>query len=251
MNLLLDVGNTAVKWACCKCGTPGTLGTPEHFVHRAGNLGALADAAWSGLQPVDKVLIASVAGREMETALADWFQDRWRVRPVFLRATARACGVTNAYSAPETLGIDRWAAAIAAHHGYPGAVCVVDCGTAITLDMVTADGEHRGGLILPGIGLIQQMLLQNTAQLSLSGKQPAVTPLADTTEAGIYSGAIYMVVAAIERSVADMRAELAADIDIVLTGGDAGRILPLLQFDTHHAADLVLRGIAMLAGETS
>ena len=248
MNLLLDVGNSVVKWACFTEGRPVRSG---HFVHRAGNVGALADAAWSGLAPADKVLIANVAGMDMETALAAWFQEHWQVQPVFLRATARACGVTNAYRVPETLGIDRWAAVIAAHHGYPGAVCVVDCGTAITLDMVTADGEHRGGLILPGIELIQQMLSQNTAQLRLSGKQPAATPLADTTAAGIYGGAIYMVVAAIERSVADARAALGTGIDIVLTGGDAGRVLPLLQGKAHHAADLVLRGIAMLAGETS
>jgi type III pantothenate kinase len=246
MNLLLDVGNTAVKWACFTNGRPGTSG---RFVHRAGDVGALADAAWSGLQPADKVLIANVAGREMQTALAAWSLDNWQVPPVFLRATARACGVSNAYSDPATLGIDRWAALIAAHHGYPGAVCVVDCGTAITLDVVTAEGEHLGGLILPGIELMQQMLLQNTAQLRLSGKQPAATPLAVTTAAGIHGGAVYMVVAAIDRSVADMRAELGTAIDIVLTGGDAGRVMPLLQGDAHHAADLVLRGIAMLAGE--
>jgi len=246
MNLLLDVGNSAVKWACFTNGTPGAAG---HFMHHAGNIEALADAAWSRLQPADRVLVASVAGGDMDSALAAWFLNYWQVQPVFLRATARACGVSNAYSDPETLGIDRWAAVVAARHAFPGAVCVVDCGTAVTLDLVTADGEHRGGLILPGIEVMQQMLMQNTAQLRLSGKQPVATPLADTTEAAVYGGAVYMVVAAIDRSVADMRAELGADIDIVITGGDAGRVLPLLQGGVHHAADLVLRGIAMLAGE--
>ncbi len=246
MNLLLDVGNTAVKWACYTNGRPGTSG---RFVHSAGNLGVQADAAWSGLPPAGKVVIASVADRETDAALASWFLAHWRVEPVFMRATARACGVTNAYTAPETLGIDRWAAVVAAHHAYPGAVCVVDCGTAVTLDMVTAEGLHRGGLILPGIEILQQMLSQNTARLRLSGKQPGATPLADSTEAGIYSGAVYLLVAAIDRSVADMRAELDTGIDLVITGGDAERILPLLHGKAQYAADLVLRGIAMLAGE--
>jgi type III pantothenate kinase len=246
MKLLLDVGNTAVKWTCFASGRPGTSG---RFVHSTGSFGVQADAAWSGLPPADRVVIASVAGRETEAALAAWFQAHWRVEPVFLRATARACGVTNAYPAPETLGIDRWAAVVAAHHGYPGAVCVVDCGTAVTLDMVTAEGLHRGGLILPGIEILQQMLSQNTARLRLPGKQPAATPLAESTAAGIYSGAVYLLAAAIDRSVADMRAELGTGIDIVVTGGDAERILPLLHENAQHAADLVLKGIAMLAGD--
>jgi type III pantothenate kinase len=246
MKLLLDVGNTAVKWAC---ESSGRLGMTGQFVHRTGNIGTLADAAWSGLQPADKVLVASVAGNDIQAALLAWFHDHWQVQPVFLRSTASACGVTNAYTDPETLGIDRWAAIVAAHQRYPGAICVVDCGTAVTLDMVTAGGEHRGGLILPGIGMLQQTLLQNTAQLRLSGKQPVATPLADTTAAAIYGGAVYMLVAAIERSVADMRAEQGVSIDIVMTGGDAGRILPLLNGPAQHQPDLVLQGVAMLAGE--
>ena len=246
MNLLLDVSNTAVKWAC---ESSGRLGASGHFVSRAGNIETLAEAAWSRLQPADKVLVASVAGNDTEAALLAWFQENWQVQPVFLRSTASAFGVTNAYTDPETLGIDRWAAIVAAHQRYPGAVCVVDCGTAVTLDMVTAGGEHRGGLILPGIEMLQQMLLQNTAQLRLSAKQPAATPLAETTAAGIYSGAVYMLVAAIERSVADMRAEQRVGIDIVMTGGDAGRILPSLHGVVQHQPDLVLQGIAMLAGE--
>lgn len=246
MNLLLDVGNTAVKWACFADDKPGIAG---RFVHREGNFTELADATWSGLQAPGKVLVANVAGKDMEVALTTWCVARWQLQPVYLRATAHACGVSNAYPDPESLGIDRWAALVAAHHGYPGAVCVVDCGTAVTLDMVTAAGEHRGGLILPGIEMLQQILLRNTAELRLSGEPPEATPLADNTTAGIYSGAVYMVVAAIERNVADMSAEQGANIDIVITGGDAGRVLPLLHAAAHQDPDLVLRGITLLAGE--
>jgi len=246
MNLLLDVGNTAVKWACFADDRPGVAG---RFVHREGDFAVLADAAWSGLPPPGKVLVANVAGKDLEVALTAWCTARWQLQPVYLLATAHACGVSNAYPDPASLGIDRWAALIAAHHGYPGAVCIVDCGTAVTLDMVTAAGEHRGGLILPGIEMLQQALLQNTAQLQLSGKPPAATPLADNTSAGIYGGAVYLVVAAIERSVADMNAGQGITIKIVMTGGDAGRVMPLLHTDADHDPDLVLRGIALLAGE--
>jgi len=246
MRLVLDVGNTAVKWACFDNGGQGTTG---RFVYRAGDIGALADVAWSCLQPAEEVLIASVAGQEAETALVAWFTAHWQVQPVFMHTTAYARGVTNAYTEPETLGIDRWAALVAAHHAYPGAVCVVDCGTAVTLDLVTAEGIHHGGLILPGIGLMQQLLSQKTAQLQLSEMRQAISPLAVDTAAGIISGAAYMAAAAIDHSVADMRAQKGADIDIVLTGGDAGLVLSLLRGRVHHVVDLVLRGIILLAGD--
>jgi len=246
MKLLLDVGNTAVKWGCLE---NGRLGRTGRFVHRGEDIGALAAAEWSGLRVPDGVCIASVAGKETVAELEAWIAGHWKQQPVYVRAGAEACGVSNAYGRPEQLGIDRWAAVVAAHHDYPGAVCVVDCGTAITLDLVTGDGRHRGGLILPGIGMLQQQLLHNTAALSLADEPPVVTPLASDTAAAIEGGAVYFAAAALERIVADMRRELQNDITMVITGGDALRVLTLLHGAAHHDPDLVLRGIAMLAGE--
>jgi len=245
MNLMLDIGNTAVKWGCIE---NGKLGATGWFVHRDGDVGSLATGAWTEFGVPDQVFIASVAGKETEDTLAAWCAGHWQRQPVYLHVTHEACGVRNAYHNPGQLGIDRWTAVIAAHHDYPGTVCVVDCGTAITLDLVTGEGEHRGGLILPGIEVLQQMLLHNTAGLSLSTERPAPTPLAKTTAAALEGGAAYLVVAALERIVADMCAEQNTDIAIVITGGDAMRVLSLLHGPVHHEPHLVLRGIAILAG---
>lgn len=246
MRLLLDVGNTAVKWGCFAAGALAPTGG---FGYRDGRIDALADAAWQALPAPEAVYIASVGTAQTGAALAAWFAARWQVQVVFLHSAATACGVSNGYPVPEDLGIDRWAAVIAAHHGYPGTVCVVDCGTAITLDLVTAGGEHCGGLILPGIDVMQQALLRETAGLRAPAARPVASPLADNTAAGIEGGAVYLLAAGIERIVADMRRECDTEITMVLTGGAAGRLLPVLPGGVSHDPDLVLRGVAMLAGE--
>jgi type III pantothenate kinase len=139
---------------------------------------------------------------------------------------------------------------IGAHHQHLGAVCVIDCGTAITLDLLAADGQHRGGLILPGIEMLKQVLLADTAEVKPSAVPPLVTLLAGSTGAGVHGGAVYMAVAAIDRFVNDVAARLGQDIKVLITGGDAGTILTLLAHPAHHDPELVLRGLAILAGET-
>lgn len=245
MILLLDVGNTSVKWGLCEGGNIVTSGS---FIHCKNNINDLADQSWSELQMPAGVYIANVGGEELGRQLFGRIEKQWGIAPVFITTTRQACGVTNAYAVPEHLGVDRWAALIGAHHHASGAVCVVDCGTAITLDMLGADGVHQGGLIFPGVEMLKQMLLKNTAVNSLSRAQKPANLFAMGTDDAINSGALYVAVAAIDRIVADMASELNAYLDMVITGGDASRILTLLAGSARHDPELVLKGLAMLAG---
>ena len=246
MILLLDVGNTSVKWGVCEGGNIVTSGS---FIHRGNDINDLAERSWPELQKPVGVVIANVAGEELERRLTGWIVRQWDITPVFIAATGRAGGVTNAYTTPEHLGVDRWAALIGAHHHHgSGAVCVVDCGTAITLDMLAADGVHQGGLILPGVGMLQQLLLKNTALTNSSRAQKPASPFAMGTADAINDGALYMAVAAIDRVVADMASASDAHLDVVITGGDASRILTLLVCPARHDSELVLKGLVMLAG---
>ena len=155
--------------------------------------------------------------------------------------------MTNAYTLAGDLGVDRWAAIVGAHHGYPDAVCVVDCGTAITIDLVAASGEHCGGLILPGADMLQKSLLDNTAGIkSPDVLQPAVL-LAHGTRDAVNSGVLYLAAAAIDRIVTEMGVAAGETTGVVITGGDAERILPLLEVAAHHEPDLVLQGLAILS----
>ena len=136
--------------------------------------------------------------------------------------TARsACGVTNAYHAPGDLGADRWVAMIAAHHRVAGAVCVIDCGTAVTVDLVAASGEHRGGLILPGVRLLGQTLAVNTAGIHLQVDAAATGLLGRTTREGVIGGAQYLVAAAIDRIAADVIGHAGEPVTVIITGGDS------------------------------
>ena len=227
------------------------MGASGRFIHRDKNFHALADQAWSELPAPAAVCIANVAGEALGTQLSGWIGQQWGITPVFITTTGQACGVTNAYTVPEHLGVDRWAALVGARHHGSGAVCIVDCGTAITVDLLAADGVHRGGLILPGVAMMQQMLQQDTAVANVPRKEEPAKLFAMGTEDAINSGALYMAVAAIDRIVADMTTGQGVPAEVVITGGDAGRIMTLLGCPVRHDPGLVLKGLAMLAGEHS
>jgi type III pantothenate kinase len=245
MMLLLDIGNTSVKWAVRESGVMSPGGC---FQHQGEDFKTLAQAAWGGLQVPEKIVVSNVAGSDMGDSLADWALNYWGLTPVFVRVTDKAFGVTNAYARPTDLGVDRWAALIGAHSSNSGALCIVDCGTAITLDFLAADGVHKGGVILPGVAMLERMLLKNTADISLSNDSQFAAPFATGTSDAVHGGATYMVAAAIDRIVTDMEVAAGTRPGVIITGGDAGRIQSLLSCSTRHAPDLVLKGLAILAG---
>jgi type III pantothenate kinase len=246
MRLLVDAGNTAIKWGLWQAGE---ITSADRFVHRGHGLEMQLTQSWGALPRPANVYVANVAGKEMSTVLIDWLQQHWTLTPEFISTSANACGVANAYPVAETLGVDRWAALVAAHHHHRGAVCIIDCGTAITLDLLAADGGHQGGLILPGIELLKQAVLDDTAGTGCAAEGQAANLLASSTGAGVHSGAVYMAVAAIDRIVSELAASQEQDFDVVITGGDAGRILTLLAHPAFHDPKLVLKGLAILAGE--
>ena len=246
MKLLVDVGNSTVKWALV--GADGLINRHQ-FVHRGRDVAEQLPRSWASLQRPAEVCVVNVAGEAMAHILTDWTRQHWSRTPHFFSTTAAACGVTNAYTSPEQLGIDRWAALIGAHHQSRGAACIIDCGTAITLDMLAASGQHQGGLILPGIDMLKQVVRQDTAEVRPSEEPAVATLLATSTGDGVHSGAVFMVVAAIDRIISDLVAIQGQDVEVLITGGDAGTILTLLARPAHHDPELVLKGLAILAGE--
>jgi len=246
MNLLVDAGNSWIKWALA---SGQRLETRGKFRHRDDDPAQLAEQAWGRLSPPARMLVSNVAGAALADGLSAWAVRHWQLQPVFLRAGREAAGVTNAYPIAEQLGVDRWAAMIAAWHGAGDAVCVVDCGTAITLDLVDPAGRHRGGLILPGIRLMQQALCAQTADLRVPDCDQAPVLLANGTAAAIGSGCRFAVAAAIDRLARDVGISAGLQPDVILTGGDASIVAPLLTIAARQDSDLVLKGIAILAGE--
>jgi type III pantothenate kinase len=247
--MLLDVGNSSVKWAFCR---ESRLAERGRFRHVGIDFFSLASNAWGHLPEPATVTVANVAGSGMEQAITGWSREKWNVTPCYLQATETAAGVHNAYRDPAKLGVDRWASLVAVHCEYDGPVCIIDCGTAITIDAIDADGLHLGGLIMPGLGSMRRSLLQDTANIRFArdgGCHPQMRFARDTREAVNY-GVVYMAAAAIDRIMLDFAAAPGESTEMVITGGDADVLLPLLARRPRHDPDLVLRGIAVLAGES-
>lgn len=247
MNLLVDIGNSSVKWALAD---EWRLEPSARFVHRDTDLARQFERAWGTLDAPARLVATNVGGAAVAAALSAWAVSSWQVEPEFLLAGREAAGVTNGYAEPEALGADRWAALVAAWQPGGAAVCAVDCGTAITLDFVTADGRHRGGLILAGVAMMRHALGSQTANLPPARDTPAPVWLATGTDDAIGSGSLHGAAAAITGIVAGMAKETAERPAVVITGGDAPALMPLLGMPARHDADLVLKGIALLAGES-
>lgn len=247
--MLLDVGNSAIKWATEK---DGVLEAGGRLYYRDAGFSREAEQSWRDLPRPALLAVASVAGGDVESEISAWTDRVWGVSPCYLRASKQAGGVTNGYVEPETLGADRWAAIIAAYHVSAKPVCVIDCGTAITLDVVDVDGIHRGGLIAPGLDMMRRSLLKGTSAIgSLAVEVRNMSPLlARNTTGGVHNGTMRMAGALIDRVIEEAATAYGGDLEAVITGGDAARLQPLLRCSPHYDPDLVLKGVAILARET-
>ncbi|MBS3963740.1 MAG: type III pantothenate kinase [Methylomonas sp.] len=241
MNVLVDVGNSRLKW--CSDIATGLTGTVA-LDYREHNACDALTKAWSAMARPDCVGIASVSTPEIRAWLINVVHQVWPEVPIRLAETPReACGVINGYSHPQTLGVDRWLAMLAAFDAYPAPLCVVDCGTAMTVDMIDAEGFHQGGLIAPGLNAMQTALSVSTAQLNDAGAaMQAGTHLARNTAAGIANGAMMAAVGFIEA----LHARLDARCSLIMTGGDAVVIAANLKIAAIIDPQLVMKGLAML-----
>lgn len=236
MKLLVDIGNSRLKWTTAK--SDGIDSTYFVDYRHADFLDQLLQP-WKKLQGVVQLAIASVASKPITASVLELASQIWPgVEVVVPQASAEACGVKNAYLHPGLLGVDRWLALIGAHHHYSGACCIVDCGTAITVDLIEADGGHLGGLISPGLALMRTALARNTAALPM-GTADAETNLAIETNTAIGNGTLLAAMGLIE---AVMRRQ-ASVCQLILTGGDARVIAGQLMMPCRVDNELVFKGL--------
>lgn len=248
MMLLVDAGNTRVKWALADPMRP-----PGAWVSAGAQAHAELDAlgaSWSELassQEIASVHVANVAGQSMRDRLQALLRQAVGGSvPIHWFASQPALsGIRNCYPDHRQLGCDRFASVIGAHALFPGqALLVVTCGTATTLDAVTADGGFAGGMILPGLGLMAHSLARNTAQLPqiATGHQSAL--FANNTDDAIGSGCLAAQAGAIEHACRALARQLRLDkVQCVLSGGAASYIEPHLDIEYHWVENLVLIGL--------
>ena len=195
MRLLLDLGNTRLKWALM---LPSDGWLAHDALEWTDDIADALATSLAALPKPDMIVAASVVDAASETRVAGVINRLFGIEPSWLRTPASACGVRNAYAEPQRLGVDRFLAMVAAYaDGY--APCIVaGAGTALTLDALTADGRHLGGLIAPGPQLMQRSLLDATARVR--PERPGdVVMFADNTADAVVSGCWHASAALVER----------------------------------------------------
>lgn len=242
MDLLIDIGNTNLKWARGETDSVGEMRTVRHH----GGLPIDLHAAWEQLGTPQRVLVSNVAGDKMADAVRRACRSYWELEPRFARTEPASYDVSVAYERPERLGVDRWLALIAAHRSCDGPVLVVDAGTAVTFDLLLSGGRHLGGLILPGIEIMRDGLLAGT-HIPRVEPQDLSEPWAADTGTAIAAGSIQAPAALAERLYHRLADLAGADPVLILTGGDAQRLLSAMHGRVLQSPDLVLRGLALIA----
>ncbi|MFZ2163013.1 MAG: type III pantothenate kinase [Sideroxyarcus sp.] len=234
--LLLDVGNSRCKWALVQNGAWTRQGV-------AGNTEWIAmQHAFAGLPAPSRILVSNVAGEAMAQRLQAVCAV-WKCPLEFVTATAMQCGVRNGYEQPERLGSDRWAALIAAWNQVQGATLVVNCGTATTVDALSTQGEFLGGLILPGVSLMQHSLATNAAQLK--AEQGTLQDFPRNTADAIHSGMLRATLGAVRHQFGLLQARCGT-VRCLLGGGAAGVVQPHLDLQLERVDNLVLKGLQII-----
>ena len=274
MLLLVDIGNTRVKWARLVDGKMGKQqaaanagwtaadyarrvvggGWARGATRAAGRIGPGHAAAAVGAAGAPRIIVSSVAGDQINEVFIAAARKAGAPTPEFVASQRTAAGVTTDYLDPWRLGVDRFVAAIGAHHlssGQP--VCVVNIGTAMTIDLIDASGRHHGGAIVPGPALMVESLLTQTNGIrrrAKGGPDGAAGMFAQTTRNAIGEGARYAAAGAIDRAIEEARIRLGSRPLVLLTGGGSADIKPLITSMSVSLPDLVLHGLAVWADQT-
>ncbi|WEJ62423.1 type III pantothenate kinase [Thiomicrorhabdus lithotrophica] len=241
--LFLDIGNSCIKYS--------TVTNGDYNIH---NSILLDDLLLNGLDSFgfpyfpDTVYFSTVADADKVDALKLLIQNEWQVFPIQLTAQKSCCGLTSGYDNFNQLGVDRWFAMQGAIGIYDIPIIVVDAGTALTIDAVV-DGQHLGGLIVPGMNTMRQSLATNTADLldvrtsDIKSDSNELLLLGTNTASAILAGTLYMAASFINQVINDLNNQVGTQFKIIMTGGESEQLCRLLDFEYDYIPDLVLQGM--------
>lgn len=234
--LSIDIGNSRIKWH----QTGSSLGQFRSEPYSSGQLDEQLSEWFDSVTVDSSVIICSVAAASVNQLTKQYFENR-QVEVCFVEVLDHWAGVRNAYKVPQSLGVDRWVAMISAYNKYKSAVCVIDAGTAVTVDVVNHEGRHQGGLIMPGLSLMRQCLVEGTVGIDrVSSESPL---LADNTADAVNTGCKQLLVSGIESIIDRILHNQQPEPIVVLTGGDAGLLAASIAVDYKLDRGLILEGL--------
>ena len=251
MNLLIDIGNSRIKW-CLHDNIENKFASVGAMVYDKSVLKELFCEHWDHLASPSRVLISNVSGLDIVEKLDAWIEKAWQVNTEYVKPEAHSYGVRNAYLDYSKLGVDRWMTIVAAWHRYQRyqeAICIVDCGTAMTIDGISKSGQHLGGLIIPGYTMMQEVLANNTSDINTVRKTSPSFNFSNSTEQAVNSGCCLAMLAIIDRVVTSMKNDGDGQVRCIITGGNAELVIEDLADEFEYDPNLVLHGLAVFSGQ--
>lgn len=243
MTLLVDIGNSRIKWAQWRAG----LGPVSARSYETADFATQLDQWFADLPEVERVLLANVAGARLNTALSDWFKANRGVEIECAISEPRRGSLINGYASSGQLGVDRWLMMLAVWAQDESPYCVIGCGTAITVDLVDAQGRHQGGLIMPGLRTMQAGLIERAAGIPAGSGR--LVELADNTGDAVYSGCLQLAGAGLAELLVRYRARFGRNLRCILSGGDGELLRDNMNSDCEYRDNLVLKGLGVVAGD--
>ena len=238
MNLQIDVGNTQTKWRVVEGGQVLQRGSQETATLTDGQLD------FSAVPSITDAHLCSVANPIITQSISLHLAQQFNVELQVAQVSANAGGVFCGSEQTQALGVDRWLAVVAAYQQYQGAVLVVDVGSAMTLDLVSPDGQHVGGYILPGLRRMREALWRGTDKVRTAEDVEPIDALnmlvpGAITEDAVNRGCLLAAVAVVEKVASTYPAA------VVITGGDAPTLIDALSLKADYSPDLVLAGLSV------
>lgn len=245
--LAIDIGNTRLKWAQYASPQPGAT-LLNHGAVFLETIDSLAEKEWRSLPAPGSMLGCVVAGEGVKRRVEEQLE-LWDVEPRWVISSHQACGVINSYDHPSRLGVDRWVALIGARHrvlahGEPRPALVVMVGTAVTVDALDTSGRFLGGLILPGFGLMLRALEMGTAGLKAPTGEAVDFPT--NTSDALMSGGADAIAGAVERMHRKLLAHTGAQPVLIMTGGAAVKLAPIIDLPFETVDTLIFEGLLQL-----
>jgi type III pantothenate kinase len=245
------MGNSSLKWATVSEGVLSETGLLTYD-----DLESQLTSQWQLLAAPEAIMVSCVAHEQKWAIVSRCAQALWNLIPRRIVSSGKEHGVVNAYRQPETLGSDRWMALVAAHELYDRGVCIVDCGTALTIDLLNADGQHLGGVIVPGAHMMQSSLHINTATLPESAlNQSAISNdqyWGQDTQSGIITGSWLAQAGAVQQVYQQYARQSDKPVCVLCGGGAsilAGYVQKAIGRKPELEPDLVIKGLAVIVGE--
>ncbi len=244
MNCLIDFGNSRCKWTIIDIDQPIQAQTISYT--SANSLKRINEVLTAiPFQKCHEIHIASVLGNEFEQQFISALRDVTSIEPVFHVAQKNNHGVVLSYSDPLTYGVDRYAAIIAAHHSGSESKIIVDCGTAITVDVLDEKGHHLGGLIFPGVRLMRSLLAENAAMIPALDSDVDIQLLNHSTQDALNSGSVLSLKYGLHTIIHELKQRIGETAQVYVTGGEID-LLGLMDHDYIYRPNLVLEGLQFM-----